>query len=240
MTSSRIRKVAATGQIRGEVDLFGRLLDALTKTDADAIALVGDLGAPWSKADTYRAIFKALGEAGLPAFWVPGPTDAPLREYLSECYNLETVYPFLHGVHGTVATGAGGVLFAGIGGEIADDPKAVRAEEALLRYPGWEVEYRLKVVDEFDHPQKVFLFTTQPAHKGLGEPGSEVLAELIKTHRPRVAIVAGEDAAEEHLGTTLVVSPGRVDRGEYALVDLQDRSVARAVLAEPEVAHRGS
>jgi uncharacterized protein len=240
MNSSRIRMLAAIGQIRGAVDVLERLVEALTETDADAVALVGDLCAPWSKADTYRAIFKTLGEAGRPAFWVPGPTDAPLREYLSESYNLETAFPLLHGVHGTVATGAGGVLFAGMGGEIVDDPKAVRAEEALLRYPGWEVEYRLKVVDEFDEPQKVFLFTEQPAHKGLGEPGSEVLAELIKTHRPRVAIYAGEDPAEEHLGRTLVVSPGRVDRGEYALIDLHDRSVARAILAEPEVAQRGA
>ena len=66
----------------------------------------------------------------------------------------------------------------------------------------------------------MFLFTTPPAHKGLHEPGSEVLAELIKTYNPRVAVIGGERAAQARLGDTLVVCPGRLDRGEYAIVDL--------------------
>ncbi|MGZ4402311.1 MAG: hypothetical protein ACXVRI_05620, partial [Gaiellaceae bacterium] len=85
----------------------------------------------------------------------------------------------------------------------------------------WEAEYRLRVVEEFDGYAKVFLFATQPAHKGRGSPGSRVLAELIKTHNPRVAVVAGERTDEMLLGKTLVVCPGRVDRGDYALIDLQ-------------------
>jgi len=135
-------------------------------------------------------------------------------------------------VHGTVALGPGDVLFAGMGGEIADDPETIRAEEALVRYPGWEVEYRLKVIREFDAQEQVFLFTTPPAHKGLREPGSEVLAELIKTYNPRLVIVGGEEPAEEELGRTLVVCPGRLDRGHYAVVDLRTRSVEAATLAQ--------
>ena len=77
------------------------------------------------------------------------------------------------------------VLFAGMGGEIVDDPDAEREEQQALRYPAWEVEYRLKVLRELAHDyQKVFLFTTVPAHKGLRRPGSEMLAELIKTYSP--------------------------------------------------------
>lgn len=101
-----------------------------------------------------------------------------------------------------------------------------------LRYPGWEVEYRLKVLREFRHEyEKVFLFATVPAHKGLKQPGSEVLAELIKTHAPRVALVAGGDGVRhELLGSTLVVLTGRLTRGEYAIVDIQDRKVEPAKL----------
>jgi uncharacterized protein len=135
-------------------------------------------------------------------------------------------------VHGTVALGPGDVLFAGMGGEIADDPETIGAEEALVRCPGWEVEYRLKVIREFDAQEQVFLFTTPPAHKGLREPGSEVLAELIKTYNPRLVIVGGEEPAEEELGRTLVVCPGRLDRGHYAVVDLDTRSVETASLAQ--------
>jgi Icc-related predicted phosphoesterase len=218
--------------INGETRPLEQLFAELPESAADAIAVVGDLGAPWSKADTYRAIFRVLGESHRPTFWVPGPTDAPLRDYLRESYNMEIAFPSLHGVHGTVALGPGEVLFAGMGGEIHDDPETIRAEEAVLRYPGWEVEYRLKVIREFDAREQVFLFTTPPAHKGLREPGSEVLAELIKTYDPGLVIVAGAEPAQEELARTLVVRPGRLDHGHYALVDLRDRSVEAATLAQ--------
>lgn len=226
-----VRKLLAVGGISGAVEPLELLLGELTETPVDVVAVVGDLGAPWSKPDTYRTIFKTLGRVEKPTFWVPGPTDAPLRDYLRESYNMEIAYPHLHGVHGTVALAPGPVLFAGIGGEIVDDPEAIRGEEAVLRYPGWEVEYRLKIIREFkDHPS-VFLFTTRPAHKGLREPGSEAVAELIKTYSPRLAIVAGEGVTEERLAKTLVVSPGRLDRGQYAMIDLHDLTVEVGTVA---------
>jgi Icc-related predicted phosphoesterase len=230
-----VRKLVGVAGISGEVHSLEQLFGELDGSGADAVAVVGDLGAPWSKADTYRAIFRALGEGNRPTFWVPGRTDAPLRDYLRESYNMEIAYPFLHGVHGTAALGPGDVLFAGMGGEISDDPETIRAEEALVRYAGWEVEYRLKVVREFEAQEQVFLFTTPPAHKGLREPGSEVLAELIKTYNPRAVIVGGEEPAEKELGRTLVVCPGRLDRGHYAVVDLHTRSVDAASLAQQAV-----
>jgi Icc-related predicted phosphoesterase len=121
-----------------------------------------------------------------------------------------------------------------MGGEIRDDPDTIRDESALLRYPAWEVEYRLKVLHELKAHPMVFLHTTSPAHKGLDLPGSDVLAELIKTYNPRVAVIAHDEPSEAQLGKTLVVSPGRLDRGNYAVVDLHARSVERRVLEGTE------
>jgi Icc-related predicted phosphoesterase len=220
-----VRTLLAVGPVHGEVEPLERLLAEPTSMAAiDTVAVVGDLGTAWSKTDTYRAIFRALGERDLPAFWVPGSIDAPIRDYLQESYNMEIVYPELRGIHGTFALDRSSLLFAGMGGEIADDPHTIRAEEALLRYPGWEAEYRLKGVRDFDELEKVFLFATPPAHKGLGEEGSTVVAGLIQTYRPRVAIVGVDEPKQELLGTTLVVSPGRADRGAYAVVDLPGRA----------------
>jgi Icc-related predicted phosphoesterase len=230
--TGRIRKVLAVGPIRGAVQPLQRLLgEELPGLKVDAVAVVGDLGVAWSKPDTYRAVFKALGETGLPALWIPGPLDAPISEYLRESYNMEIAFPRLRGIHGAAAVGDGQVLFAGMGGEIVDDPDAPRVEEAMLRYPGWEAAYRLKLIDQFDQPLRVLLFATRPAHKGLHEPGSEVVAELIKTHAPKVAIVAGEGASEERLGTSLVICPGRLDLGIYSVIDIHEGSVEVGELA---------
>jgi Icc-related predicted phosphoesterase len=196
------------------------------------VLAVGDLGQAWSKSDTYRAIFKTLGESRRPTYWVPGPIDAPLSDYLREAYNMELVFPLLRCVHGTVALGPGHMLFAGLGGDIVDDPDAMRGEEAYLEYAGWEAEYRLKALRDFDEHERIFLFTTPPAHKGVRTGGSEVLAELIKTHRPRLVVVAGDEPANQQLGTSLVVCPGRLGGGNHAVVDLRSAAVEH-VVAEP-------
>jgi uncharacterized protein len=223
-----IRTVLVAGTIRGELDALQRMTGRARDMGVDAIAVVGDLGAAWSKADTYREVFRLLGESGRPTFWVPGPIDAPLSEHLREAYNMEIVFPKLHGVHGTAAQADGQLLFAGMGGEIVDDPDTKRNEEAMLRYPGWEVEYRFKILREFKERQKVFLFTTPPAHKGLHGPGSEVLAELVKTYNPRLVVVAQDGVAEMRIAKSLVVAPGRLDRDQYTLVDLRELSVELA------------
>jgi Icc-related predicted phosphoesterase len=228
--AQRIHKLVAAGGVGGDIGPFEQLFAELSGDGTEAIVLVGELSGPENKGDSYRAIFRTVGEAGVPAFWVPGPTDAPFHDYLRESYNMEIAFPLLRGVHGTVALGNAHILFGGLGGEIVDDPDTIRDEDSVLRYPGWEVEYRLKVIREFEAPEKVLLFTTPPAHKGLHAPGSEVVAELIKTYNPRFAIVGGDEPAQEELGKTVVVCPGRLDRGSYAVIDLRARSVEAATL----------
>ena len=66
------------------------------------------------------------------------------------------------------------------------------------------------------------LFWTPPAHKGLDWPGSEAVAGLVGAYRPRVVVCAGERGVEE-LGRSLVVAPGRIGDGEYAVVQLHER-----------------
>jgi Icc-related predicted phosphoesterase len=220
---TRLRRFLALAEMRAAI---GALEGALAREsgDVDGVVVVGNLTEAWSKPATYRAIFKTLGATGLPTFWVPGVNDAPLHDYLVEAHAMEIAYPALRGVHGTV-TLAGDVLFAGMGGEVLDAPDTIRGEEFVVRYPGWEVEYRLKVIREFDVPERVFLFATPPAHKGRGIPGSNVLAELVNTYRPSLVICAGDSPAQSVLGTSLVVAPGRLADGNCAIVDLHERSV---------------
>lgn len=234
----RVRRLLAIGPVRGAVDQLEQLLQDVPEDRADAVAVVGDLCAVFSKAETYRSIFSALGHAGRPAYWVPGRLDAPVGDYLRESANVEIAYPFLHGVHGTVSLAPGHIVIAGMGGEIVDDPDSARVEEVYLHYPAWEAEYRLKVVRELGEHPLVLLLATAPAHKGLHEPGSEMLAELVKTYNPRVAVVAADEPHEERLARTLVVSPGRLDRGHYAIVDLQALAVEPGTLRERAAGER--
>jgi Icc-related predicted phosphoesterase len=221
---NQVTRIAASCEPGGQSEKVGRLIEAAREDGAEALALLGNLGAD-GKARGYAGLLRSVGRANLPAFYVPGPGDVPFGKYLREAHNTEVVFASVHGVHGTVAFAPGYLLFAGMGGEIADDPRHEREELKRLSYPGWELEYRLKILRELKDYRKVFLFGTPPAHKGLGEGGSEILAELVKTYSPRLVLTGGEGFLRAHLGTSLVVAPGRLSEGGYVLVDLSNGEV---------------
>jgi Icc-related predicted phosphoesterase len=223
------RKVLALARPAGEIEYLKRAVELVPELDVDAVVIVGDLAAGGEKGKQYRQIFKALGAAPVPSFYVPGPGDAPVEEYLREAYNMEIVFPYLHSVHGSLAFAPGHVLVAGMGGDVRDK-NGGREEVVSLSYPAWEVEYRLKVISELKDYQKIMLFSRMPAHKGLHESGSEALAELVKTHNPRL-VVAYDPAyrtstlKHEWLGKSLVVAPGSLAEGDFSVVDLHEASI---------------
>jgi Icc-related predicted phosphoesterase len=214
---------------KGELDMVEHMVKLAPEVGADAIGLVGDLSGEEHKRETFRRIFEILGQGKLPAYFVPGPHDAPSGDYLREAYNLEIVFPFLHGVHGGFAFAPGYVVVAGMGGALVDDAEMRRTEDGHeLRYPAWEAEYRLKALRELKDYQKVFLFTTVPTHKGLDIPGSDVVAELIKTYNPRLVVTHDPAMRGMHhleLGKSLVVFPGSLAEGEFAVIDLHSGKV---------------
>jgi Icc-related predicted phosphoesterase len=232
MSDQRVTRVLCAADPQGSTEAIERLLKTVAERDVDAIVLIGDLSAGGGdRQASYRALFRALGAADRPVYWVPGPGDAPVEEYLQEAHNMEVVHPQLHGVHGTVAfTPDGHVLVAGLGGEVSDDADAHRDEQERLRYPRWEAEYRLKMIQELSEHQLMLLLATPPAHRGLERSGSEVLAELVNTFRPRLVVTGGERGSEM-LGRSLVVAPGSLAEGHYAIADLHDRKVELQELA---------
>jgi hypothetical protein len=231
MTGKRVTRILCAGGPRGSDEAIAGLRVAADGYEVDAVALVGDLSDGSGGRGAYRRVFDGLGRSGRPTYWVPGPADAPIDGYLREVHAMEIVHPSLHGVHGTAAFAPDEhVVFAGFGGEVSDEPDSSRDEFDRLRYPHWEPDYRLKILAELGEHQSVFLFHTPPAHKGLNRPGSDALAELIGTYRPRLVVCGGE-AGSEMLGSSLVVSPGSLADGEYALADLQSQEVELERLA---------
>ena len=226
-----VNTIIATSDPLGHLEYLERFVAYATGVKADAVVVLGNLLAERAGDRTYGTLFKLLAGIGLPTFFVPGPLDVPMQEYLWEAANIETAAPYLHGVHSTFAFAPGYVVFTGFGGTIVDDVQTVREEREALRYPGWEVEYRLRFLSELKDYQKVFLFTTMPAHKGRHEPGSQVLAEVVKSYRPRLVLVGGqEEHRQEFLGKSLVVMPGRLSRGEFSKIDLYAHTVQANVL----------
>jgi Icc-related predicted phosphoesterase len=227
---TRVTTILCAADPRGSEAAAERLVRACEEHAVDAVALLGDLSAGGAGA-SYRPVFHALARTGRPAYWVPGPGDAPIGAYVREASAIERIHPTLRGLHATAAFAPGGhVVLAGLGGEIDDHPDGQRDEDARLRYPRIEAEYRLKLLDELGEHERVLLFWSRPAHKRLEPGGSEAVAELVNTYRPRLVIVGGARGSEQ-LGTSLVVAPGSLCDGDYAVVDLRRGSVERVEAA---------
>jgi hypothetical protein len=232
MTSQHLNRILCAGQPGDSSDGAERILEAARGAGAEAIALVGDLA---HDPDGYRHLFHTLARAPQPVYWVPGAGDAPIDHYLRASYNIEVAVPMVRGLHGTAAFAPDTeVVFAGMGGEISDNPETPRDEQSRLRYPRWEAAYRLKVLNLLDYNELVMLFASAPAHKGHNTPGSEAVAELVGTYRPRL-VVCGGPRGVEILGTSLVVAPGSLASGQYAIAEVRART---AELVELSVAAR--
>ena len=223
--STHLTRILCAADPAGSEEAVARLAEAAAAHEAQLILVAGDLGPTGDGHRGYGKLFRTVGQRQVPSYWVPGANDAPIGAYLREAANAETVFAFLRGVHGTAAlTPDRHIAIAGMGGEIDDDPKSARDEERRLRYPRWEAEYRLKILGELGELERILLFSTPPAHKGLGTPGSETVSELIATYRARLAVVGGPRTSET-IGRTMVVAPGALSDGHYAVVDLAAKDV---------------
>jgi Icc-related predicted phosphoesterase len=150
---------------------------------------------------------------------VPGEQDVPERHVLPIATAQEWTERHLHCVHGMPLV-MGQVVVAGFGGRITEHEREV---EQALRYPGWEVKYRMAFLSQVDQPLLLLVFHHPPAQVRdleLGDAeGSEDVTELIGTWNPAVAVVAGPRSGQGIYARTTIVSPGRLDRGEYAVFD---------------------
>jgi Icc-related predicted phosphoesterase len=225
-----VTRVLCAAEPRGSAEVIERLAEVAAESAVDATVVVGDLGGGADRRAGYRSVFRALAGFRSPVYWVPGPGDVPVGACLREAYNIEIVSPLLRGVHGTLAFTPDQQLVAGMGGEISDDPEAARDELERLRYPRWEAEYRLKILAELAEHECILVFATPPAHKGRGTPGSEAVAELINTHRPRLVVCGGERRTET-LGRSTIVAPGGLGDGHYAVADIRRHDVELGELA---------
>jgi uncharacterized protein len=223
--STHVTRILCAADPAGSEEAVARLAETAAADDAQLILIAGDLGPTGDGGLGYRKLFRTVAKQRVPCYWVPGANDAPIGAYLREAATAETMLSSLRGVHGTAAlTPDGHIAIAGMGGEIDDDPESVRDEERRLHYPRWEAEYRLKILAELGELERILLFSTPPAHKGLGTPGSETVSELIATYRARLAVVGGPRTSEM-IGRTMVVAPGALSDGNYAVIDLAAKDV---------------
>ena len=172
----------------------------------------------------YGGFFDFVREWDVPTFLVPGNMDAPRRRYFETVLQSAAVSGKIYCVHGLPAIWSD-FLVLGVGGEITEEG---REDYFVLQVPGWEAAYLTSCSREFKN-RKIFLFHTPPIgtldlDKGRHK-GNRIVNEMIEEHDPWLTFCghAHNSRGQEQIGQSVVVNPGSLKAGFFALVDSETR-----------------
>jgi Icc-related predicted phosphoesterase len=183
---------------------------------------------------SYANVFTLLGNLGVPVYLIPGEHDAPfttLTGALQAHWGTGRLILAHRAVHalpsGDAVAGFGGLLTAA-----RDDARL------LLHFPDWMAQNAFENLAAFssvfrEARRRIFLFAMPPRAANLDlhggtHTGDETLNTIIKTYKPHLVCCGGSDGNRgvEVIDSALVVRPGSLVEGSYAVVDL-DRMQAQ-------------
>jgi Icc-related predicted phosphoesterase len=176
----------------------------------------------------YARFLDILGALNLPCYIVPGQLDAPERIFLQASLNHEVVAPTLALVHRSFAPLGSNFVVAGFGGRLTEEK---RESVWTVEYPFWEAELGFDFLNRLDQ-DRLLLFHTPPAgtdldlHRGK-HIGAQVVNTLIKAYHPHFVFCgeALDGQGKTLIGSSLVVNPGPLAEGYYAVLDTREKEV---------------
>ncbi len=212
-------KILAITDIHSSVKNVEDLVSIIN--DIDAIIVAGDVS-HFGPFETAKRILMLLADAGTPVFFVPGNCDPPTllswEDPLQHIYNL-------HGKHRKVQ----GYFFAGVGGGI------VSPFNTFIEFTEDEYSTLLsEAIRGIEDTRKVILVAHNPphntrldvVHSGI-HVGSHSVRKFVEKTQPLLLITGHihESRGIDRLGRTLMVNPGPLKWGYYALIDLYNEKI---------------
>lgn len=178
--------------------------------------------------EAFRRFFEEVNRFRGTVRMVPGHCDAPLEDYLRAALKGNESTSHVGLVHQSFINAGRDFVLVGFGGDITEDD---RETDLVNRFPEWELAYHLEVLEHL--PQDPILLTHYPplAEKidlADGEHvGSTRLRELIELHRPAYVFCGHSHASQgvEAVGRTVVINPGSLCEGNYAILNTRKETV---------------
>ena len=185
--------------------------------------------------DIYRRFLEEVARFRGTVRIVPGHRDAPLSAFLRVALKDAVVGSQVGLVHQSFINVGRDFVLVGFGGDITEDE---RETEVVNCFPGWELSPFLEILEHL--PQDPILLTHYPP---LAETidladgvhvGSPLLREMIDRHRPAYVFCGHTHSSQgiEAIGRTVVVNPGSLALGNYAIVNTRKETVRFNMLEE--------
>lgn len=244
--------ILVLGTIYGKLDRLAAALRHAEHAKIDAIVVLGNIvdgalrqhtaAAQWAhtmlKAEVHdRAVYNdvvaLLGARSVPVFVIPGQHDRAFGELKAAIAAHRGAAP-MHLVHRSAAALRPREVVAGFGGLITSTPVT---DQQVFGAPAWEARMAFDQLNRSDPlfgaaERHVFLFATPPRGRVIDQHagervGLESINLLLRRYRPRLLCCGGpaDGRGSETIDGALVVNPGAVSSGSYALVDLDTLAV---------------
>jgi len=226
-------KILSISDFHGNVDVLEPLAIKAGEINPDVIVFSGDIvkgslhREEKSDLALYFKFYEVINSIKKPVFVIPGNMDAPAERYFKVIMESEAVYENIICVHGRSIRAGRDMCIGGLGGEVTLNE---RDDALMLKFPAWEAKYLLGNLAQ-EESDKILLFHTPPIstvdmeqgkHKGCG-----IVNELIKSLAPKFAFCghAHNARGKDTIGDTLVINPGALKYGNYAIVQTDTKKV---------------
>ena len=240
-------KIVCLSDFHGRCEYLGKFIDGIMKEKPDFIFFTGDIvkgsarGHEWIESkyrglvpkkekeeikleekkdmDFYRAFYNSFGATKIKMMMVPGNMDAPWTRFFHAFKAEAKTKGNITLVHGCW-TGADNYLINGFGGEIT---KYENENFFVLQFSEKEVKKKLSHCNGTPinwcsiQSQKLMLFHTPPFG---------YIEEVIKKIQPlMVCFGHSHKAGKSFIGSSLLVNPGAMKDGSWAVVELEKKEV---------------
>lgn len=243
-------KILITSDFHGKISILDSIVETFREISPDIVSFCGDLvkGSARIKAwlkgqvegqipdldtpeisreaeednNTYQNFFLSLDTIGVPIIVIPGNIDAPESNFFRHIFNYEIKLKHIRLVQENIFYYEG-FFFCGFGGEITENQSE---KDFILRYPIKNVRFFMRKLF-YIKGKKILIFHTPPKSKLDFESGTHMgcdcVNELIEWLKPDFVFCghAHNARGEEWLGKSLVINPGSLNEGYFALLDTE-------------------
>jgi Icc-related predicted phosphoesterase len=246
-------KIVCLSDFHGRKEYLDKFIDSIAGEKPDLIIFAGDIvkglarGEEWLEskyrgwvpnkekeeikleekedAELYRAFYNAFAELKIKMVIVPGNMDAPLKRFLDVFEKEAFPRGNIELVHARWIECCGYAI-GGFGGEITESG---REDFFVLQFP--QADLFMKLTPAQGSKKRILLFHTPPLghldedsgrHKGV-----KAIKKIIEEVSPVLAVFghSHKSSGKDLIGTSLLINPGAMKEGNWAVVDLEKKEV---------------
>lgn len=170
----------------------------------------------------YKQFCNLLDGLGVPVLIIPGQLDAPEERYFMFMQQSVFVSRHLQLVQENIIH-LNSYLFTGFGGLLTEHEREDYFVQHYSRVESLFGTRRMRWLN----PPRILLFHSSPVFPDNGAPGcSPLVNEIIHSAAPSLVFCGSATAAPRiaEIGRTVVVNPGSLAEGHYALVNTKSRA----------------